>query len=90
MMQTRTLTISPGGSEELKFAQPTEVTFLMSSDDDVVWLMLKEGALDVDTAVRLDKAQCPLRQTWTGLLAIHSPVQGERTVQVSLILGGAA
>lgn len=89
-MQTKTFTISPGGAEDLEFPAATNLVLLMTSDDDVVWLQPSKGPLDVVHAVRLDKSQCPLSLTWQGPLSIHSPVQGDRTVQVSLIIGGAA
>ena len=89
-MQTKTLTISPGGAEEFVFDKPLVVKLLMTSDDDVVWLQASRGPLDTTVAARLDKAQCPVEFVWQGPLAIHSPVQGGRTVQVSLIIGGAA
>lgn len=89
-MQTKTLILSPGSVEEITFAQPTDVTFLMTDANDVVWLATAHGALDIDAAVRLDKSQCPLQQRWSGYLGIHSPAQAGRTVQVSLVIGGVS
>lgn len=88
-MEFRTYTIAPGGAEEVVLPAATAVQVLMTDADDVVWLALEKGGLEPDKAIRLDKSQCPI-----GLVAksfvLHSPAQGERTVQVSLIIGGAA
>ncbi|MCK9355564.1 MAG: hypothetical protein M0R22_00215 [Dehalococcoidia bacterium] len=89
-MQTRTFNIAPGAAEEIVLDRPVAMTLLMTSDDDVAWLMTTEGPLDVERAVRLDKSQCPFTSIWDGLLVIHSPSQGSRTIQVSLAIGGAA
>lgn len=89
-MQVKTVAISPGSAEVIVFEKPTDVVILMTSDEDVVWLAAAEGPLDIERAIRLDKAQCPLRHTWAGPLVIHSPAQGARTVQVSILSGGAA
>ncbi len=89
-MQTMTFDIVPGYNKSLDFSAPVALTFLMTSEDDVAWLTATKGALDPESAVRLDRSQCPLRLTWAGPLFIHSPTQNGRTIQVSLIVGGAS
>lgn len=89
-MELRTFTISPGGAEELVFAAATPVQVLMTDSADVMWLSFEKGGLDIDRAIRLDKAQCPFSFIAKGTLFVHSPAQGERTIQVSLVIGGAA
>lgn len=87
----RTYTISPGGAEELVLAGPQKLQFFMTSDDDVVWLSAVAGELDIDQAVRLDRAQCPVTISMpAGTYFLHSPQQGGRTVQVSVVFGGAS
>jgi hypothetical protein len=89
-MELRTYTIAPGSAQEIELAAAASVQVLMTDADDVVWLMLEKGGLDIDRAIRIDKAQCPLRFVAKGSLVLHSPAQGERTVQVSVMLGGGA
>jgi len=90
MMELRTFAIPPGSAETIALSSPGRVTVLMTDGDDVLWLSGAEGPLDTDAAVRLDKSQCPLTLSETALLVLHSPAQAGRTIQVSVVIGGAA
>ena len=87
-MLCKSFMITPGGSEQLDFVALTTIRVLMRDDDDVLWLTSKPGGIDPETSVRIDKALCPFTFVAQGSLFLHSRVQDERTIFVSLVIEG--